>query len=389
VVAAGGGSGKAATGKSDTLVPGSAVSGVMVQGDISIQGTGTLTYLDGETALAFGHAMLLYGDVQMPLAEARIVTTVASDALSFKVGYPERVIGAWTRDNQTALAGRLGAQAPMIPVRLVVKRGGTTKKYNFEVFRNKVFTSLMIGASITNALVGTPSYDAEGTVRVDGLVRLEDHPTLNISGTYFDLGPSGMHIPSISAQIGDMLRAVLNNPLAPARVKNIELTMVEEPGRQAVRIETAWVDKAVVRAGETLTVYARVRAHQGAAQVHTMRLLVPPGTPSGELSVVVTEAQNLEAAEGVDPYKVTDLTTLIERLNERRSQDAIYARLTRSAAGTTVKGVALAGVPPSVLSVVRGGGAGQQDLTEVPLAEASLPVGARVAGEVKLKLTVR
>ena len=38
--------------------------------------------------MAFGHSFLLYGDVEMPMATADVVATIASDQYSYKMARP-------------------------------------------------------------------------------------------------------------------------------------------------------------------------------------------------------------------------------------------------------------------------------------------------------------
>lgn len=384
-------SGSGATGKvtGRKLKPGSAVAGILVQGDINIQGMGTLTYVDDDVALAFGHSFLLYGDVEMPLADAQVVATVPSDQLSFKVGYPTEVVGAVVRDNRTAIAGKFGTQAKMLPVKLTVDRGADKETFQFEVFRNKVLTSLMVGAAVINALVGAPGYDAEGTVKVEGVIRVDGYPDLKLEHVFFDLGPSGSLIPLIAEEVGDLLRTLLNNPIAPAHVKGVELSFEAVPGKLETRIEAAWTDRNLVHAGDHLAVKVRMRPHQGPPSIQTVDFVIPEGTPSGELSIRVAAGSVLDEPTPDGANGHSDLKRLIDELNRRRADDALYVRITRPAAGVVVRGVDLDGLPPSVLSVVQGGSLEEKTLSETPIAEKRVPLGARVVGDVTVKVNVR
>src|SRR5260370_22268502 len=51
----------------EALVPGSAVSAVLVRGDLSMAGTCTVTYVDPTRLLACGHPITQYGPVAMPM----------------------------------------------------------------------------------------------------------------------------------------------------------------------------------------------------------------------------------------------------------------------------------------------------------------------------------
>ena len=54
-----------------SLQPGDAVSGVIVDGDISIHATGTVTYNNNGNVLAFGHPFFGFGPVRIPMAKPK------------------------------------------------------------------------------------------------------------------------------------------------------------------------------------------------------------------------------------------------------------------------------------------------------------------------------
>ena len=51
--------------------PGSAVSAILVRGDMDIAGTCTVTYIDPHRLLACGHPLLQSGNVDLPMTKAR------------------------------------------------------------------------------------------------------------------------------------------------------------------------------------------------------------------------------------------------------------------------------------------------------------------------------
>src|SRR5205814_1755271 len=69
----------------EPLEPGSAVSMSLVEGDVNIAATCTVTYMDAEHLLACGHPVLQFGAVHMPMRKAQVVATLASPMNSFKI----------------------------------------------------------------------------------------------------------------------------------------------------------------------------------------------------------------------------------------------------------------------------------------------------------------
>src|SRR6266404_1925898 len=61
----------------EPIVAGSAVSAVLVHGDMDIAATCTVTYADADHLLACGHPLLQYGMVDIPMTKANVVMTLS------------------------------------------------------------------------------------------------------------------------------------------------------------------------------------------------------------------------------------------------------------------------------------------------------------------------
>ncbi len=378
--------------KASTIVPGGAISGLLVAGDVNIAATGTVTWREGKDVIAFGHSFLLYGDVELPMGAAEIVATVPSDWLSFKLGKTNAIVGAITRDNKTAIAGTIGAQARMIPVTVTLPEG----EVRFSVFRNKVLTAPMLTLAVMNALTGNASYDAEATVRLDGSIKVDGYSDIALSRVYFDPGAQGASIPVIASEISTVLQRLFDNELAPASVERVDLKFAVEKGaRRESRIDAAWTERSEVKAGETIAVRVRLRPYRGDAEVREVQLKVPAGTPPGSISVQVGDARYFETkdrvAPNIAPSRSEDLASLIGSFNRRRGEDSLYVRLSRATGGAIVRGVPMQQLPPSALTVMRSAdktAGGAEPLNEAVLDEVVSTIGSRVVGSAELTLQV-
>ena len=82
----------------EPLEPGSAVSAVLVRGDMDITATCTVTYMDKEHLLACGHPLLQFGMVDLPMNKAQVVATLASPLNAFKIVNATEPVGAFVQD---------------------------------------------------------------------------------------------------------------------------------------------------------------------------------------------------------------------------------------------------------------------------------------------------
>ena len=117
------------------LQPGAAVGAQLVAGDIDMTAIGTLTYIDENHVLAFGHPFLQVGAVELPLTKARIVHTMKSIQRSFKMGEATHRVGKLNQDRAAAVSGLLGQVPEMIPFHLKITDSdlGRVRRYDYEV----------------------------------------------------------------------------------------------------------------------------------------------------------------------------------------------------------------------------------------------------------------
>src|SRR6266852_5235320 len=96
------------------LAAGDMAGMVLVQGDASINAACTVTAVQADRVYLCGHPFMNLGNVQLPMARSRVVTTLSSDLASTKIVNVGGSIGTITGDHLTAVTGKLGTPPPMI-----------------------------------------------------------------------------------------------------------------------------------------------------------------------------------------------------------------------------------------------------------------------------------
>jgi hypothetical protein len=111
---AGGGGGTPDPAAPDRYVDGGAIGVDLIGGDISMSGLGTVTRVEGDQLIAFGHPMMEAGATAVPTSVGRVVWMMASEMRSFKVGNPARPLGAMVNDRQASIVVSHATRAPTI-----------------------------------------------------------------------------------------------------------------------------------------------------------------------------------------------------------------------------------------------------------------------------------
>ncbi len=92
-----------------SIRPGDMVSAVLLEGDMSLNASCTVTAIVDGRVYVCGHPLFGFGNVQMPMARARVLTTLSSELESTKIVNVGGTIGSFSQDRVTAVIGSLGA----------------------------------------------------------------------------------------------------------------------------------------------------------------------------------------------------------------------------------------------------------------------------------------
>ena len=100
-----------------------AATAMVVRGDMDIEATCTVTYIDPQRLLACGHPLLQFGPVDLPMNKARVLATLPSPLNAFKIVNTTEPAGVFVQDRHTGIMGVFNKEPQMIPVTLTINGG--------------------------------------------------------------------------------------------------------------------------------------------------------------------------------------------------------------------------------------------------------------------------
>ena len=173
--------------KSARLEPGSAVSAVLLIGDMVLSATGTVTWVEGDSILAFGHPFLSMGPVDMPMAQADVLTVLPSLYRSFKFSTTGPLLGSVSQDRSTGILGSFGTSPRMVPVEIsMTSEDLPTQTFRFEVVHNSMLTPILLGMAIDNVLTTLEKRAGERTIVWKSAIRTPER-TVNWNSVFTGL----------------------------------------------------------------------------------------------------------------------------------------------------------------------------------------------------------
>jgi len=379
------------------LAPGDMAGMVLVQGDVSINSACTVTAIQGDHVFLCGHPFLNLGDVQLPMARSRVLTTLSSDLASTKIVNAGGPIGAITSDHLTAVTGRLGPAPAMIPMELTTKSSLGVKTIRAEIVNHPKLTPLLVGITAFNGLTQNIVYGETTTLKMNAQIKLKGHAPVQIENTFAPsdaMSPDGM--PVAMAVMGTFMR-LFNNSFEKVNVENISLNVESVPGRRSFTIESAWLEKGEAAPGETLRLRVLLQPYRGIPRIEETSVRVPDQVLRGStLRLMVSDADWMNRAsrgfsgaggpggpEGLDP--------LISLINKERRNDRLYVGLFVPSPTMLWDDKELPNVPLSQINVVDGRPApgSVQILRESLASEVSVPMSGPVTGIISLNLPIR
>ena len=223
------------------------MAGVLVSGDMSISGLGTVTYNDGQRVLAFGHPFFNLGPVDMPMSKGEVLMTLASQFQPNKFANATDIVGALHQDRHSGIMGVMGQESNMIPVTVNVRSFGennsvrTNKALRFNVFVQQKWTPYLMMITLFNSISELNEFMDEATYRLSGDVELNSGPNLSLS-TMQASGEMPLPAPMVLAGWwGDKFNRLYLNAVNPPSIKRVSVTVDLLPERRVASIENAWV----------------------------------------------------------------------------------------------------------------------------------------------------
>jgi len=379
------------------LAPGDMAGMVLVQGDVSINSACTVTAIQGDRVFLCGHPFMNLGDVQMPMARSRVLTTLSSDLASTKIVNVGGPIGTITGDHLTAVTGKLGAAPALIPLELTTKSALGTKTIHAQLVNHPKLTPLLVGITTFSGLTQNLVYGEGTTLKMDAEIKIKGHAAVQLENTFAPsdtMNPDGM--PVALAIMGTFLR-LFTNTFEKLDIEKIAVNVESVPGRQSFAIESAWLEKGEAAPGETLRLRVLLQPYRDAPRIEETSVRVPDQVLRGTtLRVLVSDADWMNRASrgfagAGGPGGPEGVDALISLINKERRNDRLYVGLFVPSPTMLWDDKELPNIPLSQINAIDGRPApgSVQILRESLASEASVGMSGPVSGIISLNLPIR
>ena len=378
----------------EPLEAGSAVSAILVRGDMDIAATCTVTYIDPQRLLACGHPLLQFGSVDLPMNKAQVLATLPSPLNAFKIVNTTERAGVFVQDRHTGIMGVFGKQPDMIPVTLSIHSGTSTKDFHYEVLNNPRLSPVAIMATVYNALHGVNEYGEEITYRLNGAINVKGFPEVGLRNMFVPSENGQPAAMSAAMSLGERFGRIYDNPYNAPAVNSVKLDFDLVRERRWARLESARTDVTEVRPGDEITVETVLAPYRGERVVRQIPVKIPTSASKGNLHILVSDGDTLDRMNRTTPAfgRKLDLASTIALLNKEHSNNRLYVSLLEADPEARVADKVMPTLPISVMNVMDGMRGNQEMIVsgESNVDETSTPsLDYVVSGAQLLTVTVK
>ena len=310
-----GGASNAGTDYDASLAPGSAVGVAVVCGDFTVGATGTVTAVDGNKVLAFGHPFLHKGNVNYFMTDATVVGTIAGQSNGMKIANVGNIIGRINQDRETGVAGLLGEFPSVVPVKIHVKDAslGRDDTYGARIAYDEDYLAQLSAGLAYAAMSKTSDSLGESTAQLSFTVRTNAAPDgkfvrKNMFYNTTDVG---------QVAVGELMQAmgiICADADKEADIIDVQVDVDVEAGRKTATIVSSVPDKTTVRPGETVQIKTTIKPYRKDKETLLIPYTVPENQPDGTLNldvrgggmIPVTPLMLLQQTTGVAVQSETD-----------------------------------------------------------------------------------
>ncbi len=373
-----------------TLKPGDAVAINLIEGDINVQGVGTVTYVRSNDVFIFGHPMDEAGKVSLPISKAYIYTIIPSSYLSFKIGASSKPIGSTIYDGQNAVYCKLGEKADMVPFKVSVTGENRKKTYNFKVADNSDYLPYLSTSAIISTILNQTGLSDDKRLSISFYIKLKSKQKIySVSNSIvYSYYPSLYNFFSLANDLNSLFSVFYYNDIEDIKILNAELEIEIIPDVDYYIIDNAEVKPKNYSQGEELTLNITLKKYKGEYISKKLNIKIPEEIKNGQYNIIIgNESSIISQLRSFFPYyyNINNIDDLIYWLNYKTENDKLVCAIVSTKKGNIVKGKRLDNFPEIYSGYFNLSG---DKILFPKIYETSIKLDANVFGTTRLPLTI-
>jgi hypothetical protein len=336
------GGGEIAQVSSNSLKEGDAVAVNLADGDYSIQGVGTVTYVSNHDIFIFGHPMDLAGNVSLPISRSYIYAVIPSSMLSFKMGSSSQPMGSVVYDGQSALYCQSGRKADMVPVEMTIKNRDGSFNYHFRVADNRRYFPGIASSAVSSAFLNHAGYLDDKRIQMGIQMRFQyQGHSYEIKNRFrFAFSSGFFNVSALLMDLNAYFSILYEGSFGPMEIKDIRVETTIEKGLKYYTLENVSLDKNTYYPGETIQCKMLLKEYHGDYISKVLPVKIPASAKSGQYLVLAgSEASFYDEIGKLFPsyFAVENIEDLLKLANLKQDFYLLTAGLVSPRSGAVVE----------------------------------------------------
>lgn len=305
-----------------TLKAGDPMGVVMAYGDFSAGATGTVTAVDGNKILGFGHAMTYKGNVNYFLTDANVIGSAGGLLNGVKVATFGKIIGRINQDRFNGVSGILNQYPASVPVRVHVidENLGRNTNFSSKIAYDEDLIPSLASSIVYASMDRTADRTMFGSAKVKFTILTDAVPNgkFERENMFYDPKDVGQFT------VGELMQALYflsTNMDKPSTILDVKVDVDLTSNRNTASIVSAIPDKEEAKPGDTVTFSVTLKPYRKDNVIVKIPYTIPKTQKEGQMLLEVKGggfvqlSQILQSGLVVTPQDIAQLSTA-DRLND-------------------------------------------------------------------------
>lgn len=352
------------------LEAGGSVAALLVDGDLKLGSIGTVTHVDGEKIVAFGHPFLKHGATNYFMHNASIFTVVKSYNAAFKLGSMGQEVGTVTEDRGAGIAGVSGVISHGIPVRFHLKDidMGRDESSYVKVIEDKEMTPTLAATSLYNMLNKLIDRSGSGTSTISYTITPKGKDLKPLKRTNMFYSSDSITEKTVD-EFYNIIDILLNNRFVDYEIADIAVEADITEDKKTAKLVDAAASSTIVAPGDTIVVDVILEPYRGEKITKEVFFTVPKDQPIGTYTLEVRGGGEIPLPYVLEKQKYNLTDEVLRRLKVYKDFDDLFSELEKTDTNNQIvvefleEGISLVNEEASTKSVKK---AKLQDVEEKP-----------------------
>ncbi|MBN1974522.1 MAG: hypothetical protein JW787_12860 [Sedimentisphaerales bacterium] len=392
MVVSGGGSagGSQEENKNIKLVPGACLGVPLVSGDIKLSTMGTVTEVIGDKVYGFGHMLLGFGDVDLPMATGKVHTIVSNMESSFKMATVLDTVGTLKTDKSTGVIGHIGVSPKTIPLKIRIDHCSDSqiRTYNCQIASNELITPAYLELALSGAAQQSSDLPLEHMIEYNFNIGIENGEHISCRNISTDAGLNEM-----LGECTAVVSLLMDNPYKKLDIISIDCEINVKPKNITSNIWSVDMSSSKVKPGDTIEVGVIIESYLGGKKKYNQKIEIPKDLKPGTYDLSISGPKGYEQfLTKAAPHKFVaqNVPDLIEAIHNALEiyRDRLYFILVLPSGGVTLEKAELPDLPASKTIIMQDKKRGLNIRPYQHWIEKSINIGEVVTNQKVMKITV-